>query len=128
MLIGGLYILGWFMISNARLAPNYFKGILTKIEGYEIKMGFDDVPTIYDMGLIAFLQDVSNLLAQNLSATLGFAFVIFLISWSTFYNSTHPTYAWFIISYLSVFAIYFIYLIDQYYSYFDKTAEPQPNA
>ena len=128
MLIGGLYILGWFMISNARLAPNYFKGILTKIEGYEIKTGFDDVPTIYDMGLLTFLVDVGDLLAKNLSATLGFAFVIFLITWSTYHNSNHRSYAWFIMFYLPVFAIYFIYLIDQYYMYFDKTAGPEPGA
>jgi hypothetical protein len=122
MLIGGLYVLGWFMISNARLAPNYFKGILAKIEGYDVKTGnFDDVPSIENQGIFAFLRDIGNLLGQNITATLGFGFAIFTITWTTYYNSTHRTAAWFLMFYLPVFAIYFIYLIDQYYEYFDKT-------
>jgi len=128
MLIGGLYVLGWFMVTNARMAPNYFKGILTQIPGYQIKAGMDEVPTIENSDVIPFITNgVIPLLRKNVTAFLGFAVFIFLIVWTVYYNSGHRTYAWFLMAYLPLFAIYFIYLIDQYHDGFEKDV-PTPTA
>jgi hypothetical protein len=121
MLVGGLYILGWFMISNKRLEPNYYKGILAKIPGYEVKAGtFDDVPSITNADVLIMIMDMMALLGKNMTSAMAFAFVLFLIVLSTHNNSPHPSSAWFILCYGLFFSIYFIYLIDQYHALFDK--------
>ena len=128
MLIGGLYVLGWFMVTNSRLTPGYFSGILDKIPGYVKTSGLDDVPSIENADLISLLRDVMGLLANNVTAFMGFVVLIIIIAWPMYYSSDHPTYAWFFGSYASLFSVYFIYLIDQYYTSFENPGSAAPPA
>jgi len=124
MLVGGLYVLGWFMVTNARLTPGYFSGILDKIPGFVKTTGVEDVPSIENADLISLLRDTIDLLSKNVSAFMGFVVLIVIIAWPMYYSSDHPTYAWFFASYASLFSVYFIYLIDQYYKSFENPGSP----
>jgi len=119
MLIGAIFILGWYMISNLR-TKTYNRGLLDSIGS---DSNSDDALSIQNANIFNFVMDMINLLGRNISAIGGLlAFLIILVFLPLYYSSKPEkgikgkipeSVSWFVLCYGIVFSIYIVYLIDK---------------
>jgi hypothetical protein len=119
MLIGAIFILGWYMISNKRTNA-YNRGLLDSIGS---DSNSNDALNIQNANILTFLTDMVDLLGRNISAIGGLlAFLIILVFLPLYYSSkpangikakVPESVSWFVLWYGIVFSIYIVYLIDK---------------
>lgn len=119
MLIGAIFIMGWYMISNKRTNA-YNRGLLDSIGS---DSNSNDVLSIQNANILNFLTDMMNLLGRNFSSIAGLLVFIIVLIFLPLYYSSKPangskgkipeSASWFVLIYGIVFSIYIVYLIDK---------------
>jgi len=124
MLIGAIYIMGWFMITNQRVT-GYYRTILDKIGlKNESSTDMDNQFQIKNMDFFTFLYDIQILILKNLGA-FGGALIFWLgIVFPALFKTVKPkSVSGFVLAYGLVFSIYLIFILDKNQSKFTDNSQ-----
>jgi hypothetical protein len=114
MLIGAIFVMGWFMITNQRNNA-YYRGLLDQIGSSANAADPNNQLNIINSDLMKlFTTDIPALLSRNMSAAGALLVFFAVIVFPSLYKTVKPeSVSFFVLAYGLVFSIYLIYVIDK---------------
>ena len=114
MLIGAIFVMGWFMITNQRNNA-YYRGLLDQIGSSANAADPNNQLNISNSDLLELLKtDIPGLLSRNISATGALLVFFAVFVFPVLYKTVEPkSVSGFVLAYGLVFSIYLIYIIDK---------------